>query len=217
MSVTVNTFPPFQSMNSPRVWALAIITLLHLGFIWALSGLGPRIMTVLQPPLTVVDLPVERDPAEPASREPDKAPVDFNFDRTIIPEPQPVPVEPDAVDPAPAGGISGEVPIHRDGIKAATREPHVELPLIDPRMPLSEPVYPAAEIRLGHSGTVMLRVYVLTNGRIGEVRIEQSSGFPRLDMAAEREARRWHLKPGTQDGLPVAMWKTIPITFQLKK
>jgi protein TonB len=91
------------------------------------------------------------------------------------------------------------------------------MPAIDSRTPLSEPEYPAQEIRQNHEGTVMLSIYVLENGRVGDVRIEQSSGFPRLDAAATREAKRWRLKPGSQDGRPLAMWKTVPITFQLKQ
>ena len=31
-----------------------------------------------------------------------------------------------------------------------------------------------------------------------------------------REARRWRMKPGTQDGVAAAMWKRVPITFRLK-
>jgi len=31
-----------------------------------------------------------------------------------------------------------------------------------------------------------------------------------------REARRWRFKPGIRDGVPVAMWKKIPVTFKLE-
>lgn len=64
---------------------------------------------------------------------------------------------------------------------------------------------------------MILSVYVLGNGRIGEVRIEQSTGYPGLDEAAAREARRWRFKPGTRDGVPAPMWKQVPITFQLRQ
>ena len=78
-------------------------------------------------------------------------------------------------------------------------------------------MYPSASIRANQTGTVILSVLVLENGRIGDVRIEQSSGHARLDESAVREARRWKLKPGTRDGVPVSMWKQIPITFRLKE
>jgi hypothetical protein len=40
--------------------------------------------------------------------------------------------------------------------------------------------------------------------------------FPKLDAAAAREAKRWHLQPGMQDGRPVGMWKRIQITFKIE-
>lgn len=219
MSVTVNTFPPFQSMNSPRMWALALIAAMHLMFFWALmSGMGPRIVAVLKPP-PIQMIPVTPDtPVEPVKRR-GEVELEPLIDRIFVPRPQIPDEEPVSADKdksVPLQGASDDPPPHADHSPTAPA-PVVELPVIDPRVPLSEPIYPPAEIRLGHSGTVMLGVYVLENGRVGEVRIEHSSGFPGLDMTAQREARRWRLKPGTQDGRPVAMWKTIPITFQLKK
>jgi protein TonB len=218
MNATVNTFPPFQSMNSPRVWVLALIGAMHLMFFWALmSGMGTRIAAALKsPPIQVVPVPPDT-PVEPVRRH---TPVEIErlVEPIFVPRPEVVDVDsalPD--DKSVPLQASPDNPLPRGDDSRATTAPVVELPLIDPRLPLSEPTYPPAEIRLGHSGTVMLGVYVLPNGRIGEVRIEQSSGFPRLDMAAQHEARRWRLKPGTQDGRPIAMWKTIPITFQLKK
>lgn len=64
---------------------------------------------------------------------------------------------------------------------------------------------------------MILSAWVLETGRVGAVRIEQSSGYPKLDAAATREAARWRLNPGMKDGVPVAMWKQIPITFQLNE
>ena len=61
-----------------------------------------------------------------------------------------------------------------------------------------------------------LSVEVLPNGRVGQVRIEQSSGYVKLDESAVREARKWRMKPGMQDGVATAMWKRVPITFRLK-
>ena len=90
------------------------------------------------------------------------------------------------------------------------------MPEIDARRPLSEPIYPSRAIRENRTGTVLLSVFVLADGRIGEVRLERSSGSPDLDDSAMREAKRWRLKPGTKDGLALGMWKQIPITFQLK-
>jgi protein TonB len=90
-------------------------------------------------------------------------------------------------------------------------------PEIDHRIGLTQPMYPAPSIRAGETGTVVLSVLVLENGRVGDVRIDRSSGYPRLDDSAVREARRWKLKPGARDGAPAAMWKQIPVTFRLSE
>ena len=54
---------------------------------------------------------------------------------------------------------------------------------------LTEPEYPVSEIRLGHEGTVWLSIEILPNGRVGHVRVDQSSGYVKLDESAVREAR----------------------------
>jgi protein TonB len=216
MSATVNTFPPFQSMNSPRGWALAIIVLLHVALFSALmSGMGTRVMLVLkQPPTTMVDVPpierVERV-SPPTNVQVDQEP----SQHIVVPEPDRVIDYSD--EPAELVGTVGSRVPAQTTAGTEKSDPVLELPAIDPRLPLTEPEYPAPEIRLNHTGTVLLGVLVLENGRVGEVRIEQSSGFQRLDLAAQRAARRWRLLPGTQDGRAVAMWKTVPITFQLQK
>jgi protein TonB len=91
-------------------------------------------------------------------------------------------------------------------------------PRSDPRHPVSQPPYPSASQRLGEEGVVILSLYVLENGRVGEARVEKSSGFERLDDAAVRHAKsRWRLLPGTLNGKPHAAWMQIAVRFQLKK
>jgi protein TonB len=96
-------------------------------------------------------------------------------------------------------------------------QPVVVEPRIDPRRGLSEPAYPSQEIRLEHEGTVLLSVQILANGRVGEVKLDKSSGYPKLDESALREAKLWRFQPGTRDGVAAAMWKQLPITFRLNK
>src|SRR5262245_66049362 len=89
-------------------------------------------------------------------------------------------------------------------------------PKSDPRRPLTQPEYPPSSRRAGETGTVILEVYVLENGRAGDVRVKQSSGFPKLDEAAVREVKRsWRLQPGTENGKPVPMWGQFAVTFKL--
>ena len=101
------------------------------------------------------------------------------------------------------------------GRRAAPQVPRTA-PNSDPRRPLTQPEYPPSSRRAGEAGTVILEVYVLENGRVGDARVKQSSGFPSLDEAAVREVKRsWRLVPGTENGKPVPMWGQFAVTFKL--
>jgi len=89
-------------------------------------------------------------------------------------------------------------------------------PRSNARRPLSQPEYPPSSRRAGEAGTVVLDIYVLENGRVGDAKVRTSSGFPKLDEAALREVKRsWRLEPGTENGKPVAMWGQFAVTFKL--
>jgi protein TonB len=129
---------------------------------------------------------------------------------------QPVIVEiPDVVNapPIPPTVSDGAGETHSGGGKVAATAARV-----DPNHPLTQPAYPAQSRRLGEAGTVELMLYVLPNGRVGDARVVRSSGFPKLDEAALREARRsWRLLPNTENGVAVAAWNNIAITFRLTR
>jgi protein TonB len=91
------------------------------------------------------------------------------------------------------------------------------LPKSNPLRPLSQPMYPPTSRRLGEHGTVILRLHVLEDGSIADVRIDKSSGYPDLDYAAFYESFRWRIEPGTVDGEPSRMWGQFAVTFKLTK
>lgn len=213
-ATTINSFPSLHSLTSPRSWALAIIVLLHLGFFWALTnGLSQSIGQMFEPAPPKL-LPLPEKPTPPPTRKieyvvkhkpfvlPDQPPkVDFD-------ESQNAPLVEQTPTPPPTFTDTGDV---------SPPQPVVMEPRIDPRHGLSEPAYPSSEIRLEHEGTVLLSVYILANGRVGDVKLDKSSGYPKLDESALREARVWRFQPGSRDGTPVAMWKQLPISFRITK
>jgi periplasmic protein TonB len=78
------------------------------------------------------------------------------------------------------------------------------------------PDYPMAAIRMEAEGTVVLRVFVGTDGRIKDAQVAASSGNDFLDQAAVRHAlRAWRFKPATDDGIAVASWTQVPVKFEL--
>lgn len=92
-------------------------------------------------------------------------------------------------------------------------------PRTNPRRPNAgaEEIYPAMSKRLGEEGTVVLLLSVNADGRVTEAKVDQTSGFDRLDEAASREAvRSWRFLPGTRNGKPEAMQLRIKVTFSLK-
>lgn len=214
-ATTIHTFPSLHSWSSPRGWALAIIVLLHLGFFWVLTnGLTISLPTVFTPkPIQYV--PVDPKPTQPKPVKPiDDVKVLTHQTVTVVEPDLPIPVSeesPEAIyvaEPTRVGSFE-----EHGGVSPPA--PVVVEPRIDSRRALSEPYYPPAEIRQGHEGTVVLSLHILADGRVGEVKLAQSSGFQKLDDSAMREAKRWRFIPGTSDGSPLAMWKQVPITFRL--
>jgi periplasmic protein TonB len=187
---------------------------LHLGMYYVLnSGLSQHLVDVVLGPIETRMIEEAPDTDEPPPPPPPKIETPPPF----VPPPEvsiELPVETNAstaiqtvtnVRPtAPPPPVAQPAPIARTAPKSDTRRP------------LSQPEYPPSSRRAGEHGTVILEVYVLETGRVGEARVKQSSGFPRLDEAAVREVKRaWRLVPGTENGKPVPMWGQFAVTFKL--
>ena len=78
------------------------------------------------------------------------------------------------------------------------------------------PAYPRASRRLGEQGTVIVRVFISTQGLPDNAEVRTSSGFARLDQAALEAVQRWRFVPGRRSGTPEAMWFNIPVRFVLE-
>ena len=78
------------------------------------------------------------------------------------------------------------------------------------------PEYPFLARRRGWQGTVKLSVLVMENGRVGDIAIAQSSGYPFLDKTALKAVARYRFVPGRQDGRTVATRVLMPVHFRLK-
>ena len=64
--------------------------------------------------------------------------------------------------------------------------------------------------RRGYEGKVVLKVEVLATGKVGQIKIAESSGFEVLDRAALKGVKIWMFRPGAKQ------WGTLSITFDLK-
>ena len=76
------------------------------------------------------------------------------------------------------------------------------------------PRYPAAALRRGESGTVLVRVEVDTAGMPAGVALVQRSGSRDLDRAAMEAVREWRFQPAQRNGKAIAASLVIPIDFK---
>lgn len=187
-------------LSSPRRFApvgaarrhlvtVASVVLLHLAALWALqTGLLQRVVEVLVPVQVLSEL---IEPPRPRIEPP--SPVSKSV-------PQAVPRKAESAPPPPMPSPA-----------------QVELPSSDADyLQNPKPAYPAMSKRLGEQGKVMVRVLIGVDGRAQKAEIRQSSGYERLDQAALSTAQRWRYMPGKRDGLPEAMWFSVPINFILE-
>ncbi len=111
------------------------------------------------------------------------------------------------------GRLSGSTDQNPDKNISAAYELREAIPAYKDNPP---PVYPRIARRKGHQGTVILEVLVNQNGKVEDLRVYQSSGYPTLDDAASTSVFQWTFLPGMKDNQPVEMWVTLPVRFQLQ-
>ena len=78
-------------------------------------------------------------------------------------------------------------------------------------------VYPKDALRAREQGKVMLRVMVDANGMPQTVEIERTSGSPRLDRAAREAVLHWHFVAAIENGVAIASWVQVPVSFNLSE
>lgn len=78
-----------------------------------------------------------------------------------------------------------------------------------------KPPYPPLSRSKGEQGIVLLKVCVAATGAVDSVDVARSSGFVRLDRAANDTVMRWRFHPARKGGQPMAMCYQLPIRFSL--
>lgn len=129
----------------------------------------------------------------------EKGPADKS---TVIAESNPAGTSLGPAGAGKTGGAVGAVAVELPSSQAAY--------LQNPR-----PEYPRISRQRGEQGRVMVRVLIGADGLAQQTEISKSSGFPRLDQAALGAVAAWRFVPGKRNGVPEAMWFTVPIGFCL--
>lgn len=78
------------------------------------------------------------------------------------------------------------------------------------------PDYPVKAVEAGYSGTVVVKMYILKNGRVGSAMIEKSSGYEILDSSALSAVSLWVFEPAVYQKDSTEVWFRVPIKFALK-
>ena len=78
------------------------------------------------------------------------------------------------------------------------------------------PRYPQVAKLRGWEGKVVFEALIRKDGRVGRLKMKNSSGYRSLDTAARKAISRWKFSPATSFGRPKESEVEIPITFSLK-
>ena len=227
--------------RAPRNAVIAgTVVLLHVAVLWAMNaGLLRRVAEVIVPVQMISELitpPVPQVAPEPPPPAPAPAPRPVVKQQPRTPPPPPAPRPVAAPSPAPAPTAATAVaepqpvpptvsaPVAAAPVPAPAAPPappappRVELPSSDADyLQNPQPAYPPISRRLGEQGQVMLRVLITADGRAQEVEVRTSSGYERLDRAAQDTVRKWRFVPGKRNGVAEAMWFNVPINFVLER
>ena len=234
--ITLSHEPPRRPyrIHHSRTWRVTgAVLLAHIAVAWLLT-LG---MLIQQPTTGEVDNIIMASvimdtPAQPAPKPQPAQP-------KVKPQPQPKPtpvVQPQlqpspvvtqaapseaapvlpAAMPTPTPAAAAAAPVAGNPRPNTTPSPGVVLPSTDADyLNNPKPLYPTASKRMGEEGTVVIRVFINTEGRAEKAEIRTSSGYTRLDNVALDTVKRWRFVPGKRAGVPEAMWFNVPIRFVL--
>lgn len=108
----------------------------------------------------------------------------------------------------------GDIP-SSGGDQVISRRDEPPVPL-DPIPPIE---YPPGVIGQGQSGTLMLRLFADSTGRVvpESTAIHESSGIPALDSAARQGAPRLRYAPALRDGSPIPTAFLQPMSFRPRR
>jgi len=192
---------------SGRLLGFGLVALLHVALVWVLvNGLAQSAVEIVTGPIEariIEEIPFI--PENPAPPPPELAPPPKAF----VPLPE-VTIDLPPVVPETTAITAEAKPVEE------IAPPQPPAAQADPSHANRRPDYPASSRRLGHEGTVVLLLNVDVDGRVRDAKVESSSGYPRLDEAALKEAlKSWRFQPVIRAGVAVAVWQRYAVTFRL--
>jgi protein TonB len=206
---------PPRSVVYVSLLAVAAIVV-HAGLFWFVTHFTAKPAAVAQKHEVAVELVRPPKPLEPKIEPPKPVKQVLKQPAKALPQIQTATPEPAVV----AEPVASEAPVAVAPIVSAPPAP-VEEPVTEPvgragYLDNPPPDYPAAAVRQHWEGTVVLRVRVLSTGRVESVEVKESSGRRILDEQAARTVKNWVFTPSKRGPTPVDGWATVPIEFSLE-
>ena len=196
-------------------YSLALVLLAHVGGLAAVLYTPDQAAPVVIKPPTIQGAIVASEPIKepekpvqppPPPEKPLPAPKILlpkapPSERAVTQQPEPIPVTAQEIT------------------KPAEPEP---APIVPPQADASQlnnpaPAYPQISRRLREEGIVLLEILVKADGTLGDVRMKKSSGYSRLDEAAQKAVKNWHFLPARRGGEAIDYWYELPIEFSLNR
>jgi protein TonB len=147
--------------------------------------------------------------AAPISTDPVPIEVEWREPEIVVPVPEvqiALPVEPPLQVSAPPVQPPAQPPAIGDAPRMVTPADYLRPPA---------PRYPPLARQAKQQGTVLLLVWIDTDGRPGRVELQRSSGLPLLDRAAIASVREALFRPVIESGIARTARVLIPIEFTL--
>ena len=231
-------FTPTQAPNKPEQ-RIEWITLQKAPLPAARPPAPPQAAAAVPPPEKTQPAPPKQHFARPAPPHPSPqippAPQRPQPPKPVLTRANTPPIEPTvapAAPPAPdlpaiaaahsaapqvATSIAAPNPPHPEAAASAAPEPVVETAASYKAEYLDNPPppYPRLSRQLGEEGTALLKVQVGPNGRPLQIKLMSSTGYPRLDEAAEATVAQWRFVAATRNGQSITSWVLVPIKFRI--
>jgi protein TonB len=203
---------PNYTLPSSIAFVIAAHASILAAIIYAPKQLDP---IVIEPP-TIQGIIVSSEPPQPTPPPPQEQ------------KPLPTPETPKIPLPkAPASKRAPQVeqqnPPQEKPVEPTTKpaEPSTA-PVVPPQADASQfnnpaPVYPTQSRRLRETGVVVLEVLVKADGSLGDMRLKTSSGYTRLDEAAQKAVKGWRFVPAKRGNEAIDFWYELPVEFSLNR
>ncbi|PRC94309.1 energy transducer TonB [Solimicrobium silvestre] len=199
-----------------KMTGIFVVVVIHAIVIYALlTGLGKQIIAVIK------ELPIETTIIEEVKPPPPPPETPPPPPKLVEPPPPFIPVPEIQVDqpvsPNAIAATTNVQPQPSDATEVATTSttgPSVVKAQVD-FSTCDKPAYPTNSLRNEEAGVVRIQFLIGLDGRVADSKIEKSSGFKTLDVAAKKALGLCKFKPGTVDGKPQQLWTAVEYAWKL--